>query len=142
MADKKHHVFSARTTPEGLAILNGIRAEHKIGWDELVIAAVNAHWGVEVPMLPKDTGREEAKAKAEVEKAEAKAKVETEKAEAKAKAEAEKAEAKAKKEAEAKAKKEAKEAEKVKKEAEKAEAKAMDAIAKMAAVEEQAETGG
>jgi hypothetical protein len=44
MAKEKHFVFSARTTEEGLNLLNGIREEKKIGWDDLVIDAVCAHY--------------------------------------------------------------------------------------------------
>jgi hypothetical protein len=31
MAKEKHHVFSARTTEEGLRLLNGLRKERGIG---------------------------------------------------------------------------------------------------------------
>jgi len=96
MAGEKHHVFSARTTEEGLRLLNELRAKLGIGWDELVVDAVCAHYGLdravlEVPPKPVD----EAKARAKAEKAEAKAKTERE---AKAKS---KVEAKAKKKAKA-----------------------------------------
>jgi len=47
MADQKHHVFSARTTEEGLKVLNQLRAERSIGWDDLVIDAVCAHYGLD-----------------------------------------------------------------------------------------------
>ncbi len=55
MAKQKHHVFSARTTEEGLRLLNGLKAERGIGWDELVIDAVCAHYGLDmgVMALPK-----------------------------------------------------------------------------------------
>jgi len=55
MAKAKHHVFSARTTEEGLRLLNGIRKERDIGWDDLVIDAVCAHYGLDklVMALPK-----------------------------------------------------------------------------------------
>jgi len=55
MAKAKHHVFSARTTEEGLRLLNGIREERKVGWDDLVIDAVCAHYGLDrlVMALPK-----------------------------------------------------------------------------------------
>jgi predicted nucleic acid-binding protein len=55
MAKAKQHVFSARTTEEGLRLLNGIREEKKIGWDDLVIDAVCAHYGLDrlVMALPK-----------------------------------------------------------------------------------------
>ena len=47
MAKEKHFVFSARTTEEGLSLLNGVREEKKIGWDDLVIDAVCAHYGLD-----------------------------------------------------------------------------------------------
>jgi hypothetical protein len=55
MAKERHYVFSARTTGEGLRLLNGIREGRKIGWDDLVIDAVCAHYGLDrlVMALPK-----------------------------------------------------------------------------------------
>ncbi len=55
MAKQKHHVFSARTTEEGLKLLNQLKQERGIGWDELVIDAVCAHYGLDrgVMALPK-----------------------------------------------------------------------------------------
>ena len=55
MAKEKHHVFSVRTTEEGLRLLNGIREEKKIGWDDLVIDAVCDRYGLDrrVMALPK-----------------------------------------------------------------------------------------
>ncbi len=55
MAKEKHHVFSARTTEEGLEVLNQLKEERGIGWDELVIDAVCAHYGLDmgVMALPK-----------------------------------------------------------------------------------------
>lgn len=47
MAKQKQHVFSARTTEEGLRLLNGLRKERNIGWDELVVDAVCAHYGLD-----------------------------------------------------------------------------------------------
>jgi uncharacterized radical SAM superfamily protein len=48
MAQKeKHHVFSARTTGEGLKELNEVKARLNVGWDELVIDAVCAHYGLD-----------------------------------------------------------------------------------------------
>lgn len=108
---KKHHVFSARTTEEGLKVLNGIRESQGMSWDELIIAAINGHYGVEVPRieLTGPTPEERAKAKAEKEAAkEAKAKEREDakraKADEKAKRQKTAADKKAKKEAEAKAK--------------------------------------
>ena len=48
MAKAKHYVFSARTTEEGLRQLNNIRKERGVGWDELVIDAVCAHYGLDM----------------------------------------------------------------------------------------------
>ena len=55
MVKERHYVFSARTTEEGLKLLNGIREERKIGWDELVIDAVCDRYGLDalVMSLPK-----------------------------------------------------------------------------------------
>jgi hypothetical protein len=52
----KQYVFSARTTEEGLRILGELRQERRLGWDELVLDAVCAHYGLdklkmEVPKL-------------------------------------------------------------------------------------------
>lgn len=51
----KQHVFSARTTEEGLRLLNDIRQDRNIGWDDLIIDAVCAHYGLDraVMALPK-----------------------------------------------------------------------------------------
>ena len=46
MAREKQHVFSARTTEEGLRQLNELKAKFDIGWDDLVINAVCAHYGL------------------------------------------------------------------------------------------------
>lgn len=53
MPREKQHVFSARTTKEGLKALNGLKARLGVSWDELVIDAVNAHYGVDVPKPPR-----------------------------------------------------------------------------------------
>jgi len=73
MPEKKHHVFSARTTEEGLGILNRLRKERGIGWDELVVGAVCAHYGLDAaamavpkqakPDRPKPKGGAAGKAK-------------------------------------------------------------------------------
>jgi hypothetical protein len=64
MAKAKQYVFSARTTEEGLRLLNGVRRERGVGWDDLVIDAVNAHYGVDVPKPPKaERQKNETKAK-------------------------------------------------------------------------------
>jgi len=55
MAKEKQHVFSERTTEEGLRLLNQLKAERGIGWDDLVIDAVCAHYGLDklAMVLPK-----------------------------------------------------------------------------------------
>ena len=55
MAKEKHYVFSARTTEEGLRVLNDLRKKRNVGWDELVIDAVCTHYGLDraVMALPK-----------------------------------------------------------------------------------------
>jgi hypothetical protein len=55
MPREKQHVFSARTTEEGLRLLNSLRKDRNIGWDGLVIDAVCAHYGLDrlVMALPK-----------------------------------------------------------------------------------------
>ena len=65
MAKERHYVFSARTTEEGLRLLNGIREEKNIGWDDLVLDAVCARYGLDtlVMSLPK-AYRPEKKAEA------------------------------------------------------------------------------
>ena len=47
MAEGKHHVFSARTTKDGLRLLNELKAKLGISWDELVVNAVCAHYGLD-----------------------------------------------------------------------------------------------
>jgi hypothetical protein len=47
MAKEKQHVFSARTTEEGLRLLNEVKARLGIGWDELVIDAVCDRYGLD-----------------------------------------------------------------------------------------------
>ncbi len=55
MAKEKQHVFSARTTEEGLRRLNELKAEKGVSGDDLVIDAVCAHYGLDklVMALPK-----------------------------------------------------------------------------------------
>jgi hypothetical protein len=53
MPKEKQHVFSARTTEGGLKTLNGLKARLGLSWDDLLIGAVNAHYGVDVPKPPK-----------------------------------------------------------------------------------------
>jgi hypothetical protein len=47
MTKQKHYVFSARTTEEGLKLLNQLKTEKGVGWDDLVIDAVCAHYGLD-----------------------------------------------------------------------------------------------
>jgi hypothetical protein len=47
MAKQKQHVFSARTTGGGLKALNELKASLGVSWDELVIDAVCAHYGLD-----------------------------------------------------------------------------------------------
>jgi hypothetical protein len=53
MPREKQHVFSARTTEGGLKALSELKARLGVGWDGLVIDAVNAHYGVDVPKPPR-----------------------------------------------------------------------------------------
>jgi hypothetical protein len=78
MSKSRHYVFSARTTREGLRQLNDVKRERGLSWDDLVIDAVCAHYGMDrsVLALPKaeKAPRVETKAKAKP-KPKAKAKV-------------------------------------------------------------------
>jgi hypothetical protein len=47
----KHYVFSARTTREGLRQLNDVKRERNVSWDDLVIDAVCAHYGLDRSIL-------------------------------------------------------------------------------------------
>lgn len=51
----KQYIFSARTTEEGLRLLNGLKARLEMGWDELVIDAMCTKYGLDrgVLALPK-----------------------------------------------------------------------------------------
>jgi hypothetical protein len=68
---KKHYVFSARTTREGLRQLSDVKRERGVSWDELVIDAICAHYGLDrsalalqkVEKAPKIETKAEAKAK-------------------------------------------------------------------------------
>jgi hypothetical protein len=51
MARGKQHVFSARTTEQGLKALSALRAELKVGWDELVVEAVCSRYGLDKAMM-------------------------------------------------------------------------------------------
>ncbi len=78
MAREKQYVFSARTTEEGLGLLNKLKADLKIGWDELVVEAVCGHYGLDkaVMTLPKaePKPKQEKQPKVEKPRAEKKAK--------------------------------------------------------------------
>lgn len=118
---KKHYVFSARTTEEGLKILNDLKEKAGVGWDGLILDAIDRAYNVTIPRieLTGPSPEERAKVKAEkeaakaakakeredVKKAKADEKAKRQKAVAKKKAAKDKAaaEKKAKKEADAKA---------------------------------------
>ena len=51
MEKQKQHVFSARTTEEGLKQLNKLKVKLGIGWDELVIDGMCAHYGLDKAVL-------------------------------------------------------------------------------------------
>lgn len=51
MARDKQYVFSARTTEEGLKTLGEVKAKLNIGWDEMVIDAVSAHYGLDKAVM-------------------------------------------------------------------------------------------
>lgn len=55
MAKQKQHVFSARTTGEGLRRLNELKKKLNVGWDELVIDGMCGHYNLDraVMSLPK-----------------------------------------------------------------------------------------
>jgi len=61
----KQYVFSARTMDEGLRQLNEAKAKLNVGWDEFVIEAVSACYGLDKAALAlpkKDTPAEPQKA--------------------------------------------------------------------------------
>jgi hypothetical protein len=63
VAKEKQHMFSARFTEAGLELLNELKDRLGIGWDELVIDGISAHYELDRAMmtLPK----KEAPAKVE-----------------------------------------------------------------------------
>jgi hypothetical protein len=99
---EKHYVYSARTTDEGLALINKARGER--GWDEFVNQAVAEHYGLDLGIiaLPPSKFIEEQKSKREAREAEKVARKAEREAKAKDKAETRKA---AEKKAKEKAKK-------------------------------------
>jgi hypothetical protein len=78
MPNNKHYVFSARTTEAGLRALNQLRQEKGIGWDELVVDAICAHYGLDrsVLALPKAERKPKVEAEAKA-KTKPKAKAKT-----------------------------------------------------------------
>jgi hypothetical protein len=91
---EKHYVYSARTTKDGLAVLNKARGDR--GWDSFVSEAVAEHYGLDLNViaLPPSKFLEERKAKREAREAEKAAKKAERDAKLKAKAGAKKAAAK------------------------------------------------
>ena len=68
MAKGKQWVFSARTTERGLRELGELRGRLNVGWDELVIDAVSAHYGLDREMMTlpkKEKTRKPKRGKAE-----------------------------------------------------------------------------
>ena len=51
MAREKQHIFSARTTEEGLKQLSELKAKLDVGWDELVIDGMCGHYKLDKAML-------------------------------------------------------------------------------------------
>lgn len=51
MAKEKQHMFSARTTEEGLKAVNEVKDGLKVSWDEMVIEAVSAHYNLDKAMM-------------------------------------------------------------------------------------------
>ena len=71
---EKHYVYSARTTNEGLALINKARGDR--GWDAFINEAVAGHYGIDLAAisLPPSKFLEEQKAKREAKAAEKAAK--------------------------------------------------------------------
>ena len=77
MPKGKQYVFSARTTEEGLKILNELKAKLGMSWDEMVIDAMCTKYGLDrnVLVLPRvERPKKETKPKAEKPKKETKVK--------------------------------------------------------------------
>ena len=47
MAKEEQHIFSARTTGDGLKQLNELKKKRGVGWDDLVIDAVCEKYGLD-----------------------------------------------------------------------------------------------
>ena len=79
MPDKKHFVYSSRTTREGLALINKARGD--TSWDVFLSQAVAAHYGIDLAAisLPPSKFLEEQKAKRDAREAEKAAKKAAEK---------------------------------------------------------------
>jgi hypothetical protein len=67
MPKGRHYVFSARTTRDGLRQLNDVKRERGVSWDDLVIDAVCAHYGLDrsALALPKADKAPKVETKAE-----------------------------------------------------------------------------
>jgi hypothetical protein len=66
MPREKQHVFSARTTEEGLKTLNELKARLGMSWDEMVVDAMCTKYGLDrnVLALPRvERPKKEPKAK-------------------------------------------------------------------------------
>jgi len=76
---EKHYVYSARTTEQGLALINKARGDR--GWDEFVNQAVAGHYGLDLAAisLPPRKFLEGQKAKREAKAAAKKVNVKVEK---------------------------------------------------------------
>jgi hypothetical protein len=77
MPREKQHVFSARTTEEGLRVLNAKKAELGVNWDEMVVDAMCTKYGLDrnVLALPRvERPKKEPKPKAKRSRKEPKAK--------------------------------------------------------------------
>lgn len=74
MSEKKHYVFSARTTEAGLKALNELKEKRGISWDELVIDAVCGHYGLDKETLSLQRPDKQAKPAVKAEKGNGKSK--------------------------------------------------------------------
>lgn len=94
---EKHYVYFARTTEQGLAVLNKARGDR--GWDSFVNEAVAGHYGLDLGVitLPPSKFLEEQRAKREAREAEKAAKQAKREAKTGARKAAEKTERKPKK---------------------------------------------
>ena len=76
MVKGKQYVFSARTTEEGLRQLNELKAKLGLSWDELIVEAMCAHYGLDrgvmIPTKQPKQGKQPKEPKTKNSKAEAK----------------------------------------------------------------------